>query len=135
MNKRLLLDFLRQQTNNRAEQVKIHRAYRNPNAQLLGKLQTEQKMFEEVARIVDLHDFSTVTETSEEFEHQRLSTNKRPTERPSPLTNEDDHSPPLAVSPKVTANGKRIGRPPKMTMRQIEASKNEPIGVAVNDKD
>jgi len=136
-NQRVLLAFLTQQANNRAEQIKTHKAYRNPNAQLLGKFRDEHAMFEQVAKIVAAHDFSTVTETSDDFEHQRLSTTKHLVPRDTPLTGNGEPSLANATleAPKVTANGKRIGRPPKMTMKQIEASRQGGVGVAINDKD
>lgn len=115
--------------------MKIHRAYRNPNAQLLGKIQDEEKLFTQAAQIVEGAEFGTVpTQTSEEFERMRLSTTKALVETGTPLTGEDDPS--LAVAtlpaPALTANGKRIGRPPKMTRAQIEAAGQGPA-FAKND--
>lgn len=133
-SKRLLLEFLNAQARNRTEQIKVHTAYRNPNAQLLGKMRNEKAMFEEVAEIVTQADWSPApTATSEDFERQRLSTTKRLVPRDTPLT--ENGEPSLAAQPtRVSANGKRIGRPPKMTRAQIEAAGQGPA-VAVSDPD
>lgn len=146
-SKRALLEMLERQIFNRAEQVRIHRAYRNPNAQLLGRLETEHKMFEEVKRIVEASDLAPApTTTSDDSERERLgvladphaSTSKRLVSRETLVGGE--HDPSLArgtleADVKTFPSGKRIGRPPKMTRAQIQAANKGPIGVALNDRD
>ena len=124
-NQRILLSFLEAQAQVRAERVRTHRAMRNPNGQMVSRFADEEKMLRQIKDIVAAADFSRVTETSEESYRKEVAEQLE----------EDREGVVVASAHKVTANGKRIGRPPKMTKAQIEAIRDSPIGTAMNDKD
>lgn len=130
-NQRILVSFLKAQAQVRTERVTTHRAMRNPNGQMIARFADEAKMLEQAADIVAQHDFSTVTQTSDEFQKELVAE-----QRAVEVAEADQkHAPDGRVTTKVSATGKRIGRPPKMTLAQIKAQKESPIGVAINDRD
>jgi len=92
----MLVDFLRAQSRNRTEQADIRLKDRVPNTQLIGKMRTEARFFAEAADLCESAKGAAPTVTSEQSD--RLA----------------------AETPKVEP--KKLGRPPKMTPKQIMAA-------------
>lgn len=105
---RVLVEFLRHQAKNRSEQADIRLRDIHPNTQLIGKFRTESRMFEQAADLIETMP-APLAKTAEESTREQLAA-----EAAAPAA-------PTVVVEKPAP--KRIGRPPKMTAKQIaEAS-------------
>jgi hypothetical protein len=101
-NVRILTEFLRNCSKNRTEQADLRLKDRVPNTQLIGKMRTEARMFNDAANIVAAQPPGVIPQTSEQSD--RIEAAKAP----------------AVIVKGTTKNGKKIGRPPKMTLKQIQ---------------
>lgn len=100
-----MIDFLRERAKNMTEQAELRLKDRNPDTHLIGRMRTNARFYADAAEIVAAAPAGPVSITDDQQQRAEL-------DKPAPR-----------VTAKVSANGKRIGRPPKMTAKQIlEAS-------------
>lgn len=137
-SQRIVVAFLKAQARNRGEQRDLRKKDANPNGQILGKLHEEQQMFDQSANILEglsPEAFGVkISATENEEDRQRRSENKRLADLDTPLVTDLSNAKPAPISAaKMTVNGKRIGRPPKMIRAQIEESSSGPA-VATRDR-
>lgn len=100
---RVLVEFLRLRAKVSGDNADIRLKDAHPNKELIGKFRNEQRMFAQAADLIEVLPAPS-TRTSEESDRERLS------------------APPTVI----TKPAKKIGRPPKMTAKEIAAASQGP---------
>lgn len=111
-----VIDFLRQQSRNRNEQVEMLRRGHNPSAAQVANMREAARMFEDAARMCEAFE-GPVTVTSEESNKLEVAE--------ALAAEKAEAAPKIAEAPKQRK---------KWTRKQIEDSKLGPA-IAANDRD